>query len=70
MKFKCDKTYDEKRADWSKLVTWRKWFAWYPVKVADGDCRWLEYVLFRYDTPFDWYLMVGLLGSKSGYRAI
>jgi hypothetical protein len=21
-----------------------KWFAWYPVKVADHDHRWLEYV--------------------------
>ncbi len=23
---------------------WKPWFAWYPVKVGDKDCRWLEWV--------------------------
>lgn len=36
MKFDCDK--------WKYKLEWHRWFAWYPVKVADRDCRWLEYV--------------------------
>ena len=23
---------------------WHLWFAWYPVRVGDNDCRWLEFV--------------------------
>lgn len=36
MKFDCDK--------WKYKYEWHRWFAWYPVKVAEHDCRWLEYV--------------------------
>lgn len=27
-----------------RLIVPHRWFAWRPVKVADGDCRWLEYI--------------------------
>lgn len=27
-----------------KWATWRRWFAWYPVRIGKNDCRWLEYV--------------------------
>jgi len=37
MKWDCDAR--ERRRE-----QWHLWFAWYPVKVADGDCRWLERV--------------------------
>lgn len=23
---------------------WHRWFAWYPVRVSDESCRWLEWV--------------------------
>ena len=39
MKFNCDR---EPRVDQKK--SWHVWFAWYPVKVGPGDCRWLEKV--------------------------
>ncbi len=24
--------------------SWHRWFAWYPVRIKEGDCRWLEFV--------------------------
>lgn len=27
-----------------RLDIWHRWFAWTPVEVAHGDCRWLEWV--------------------------
>ncbi len=51
MKFKCGPTQAERevkeKAQQEKLhrkYVWKRWFAWYPVKVNDGDCRWLEFV--------------------------
>jgi hypothetical protein len=32
------------RAAHAHLAVWHKWFAWYPVHLGNGDCRWLEYV--------------------------
>lgn len=26
------------------LTEWHPWFAWYPARVSDGDCRWLEWI--------------------------
>jgi hypothetical protein len=38
MRFDCNKR--------GEIVAtgWRRWFAWYPVKVGEHDCRWLEWV--------------------------
>lgn len=41
MRFNCGETAEEKEA---RVTDWHRWFAWYPVRVASGDCRWLEYV--------------------------
>ena len=41
MKFDCGETWLEKR---KRLAQWHSWFAWYPVRVAPHDCRWLEKV--------------------------
>lgn len=41
MKIDCGPAWPEKRA---RLEQWHDWFAWYPVRVASHDCRWLERV--------------------------
>lgn len=53
MKFKCGLTVEEREAETLEyyaalrdaLVNGQKVFAWWPVKLAPGDCRWLEWVL-------------------------
>jgi hypothetical protein len=27
-----------------RLTDWHRVFAWWPVWIADGDCRWMEWV--------------------------
>lgn len=44
MKLKCGKTVEEEAAELQRGKEWRRWFAWYPVQIAKGDCRWLEYI--------------------------
>ena len=29
---------------YARRLEWHVWFAWYPVRVGKGDCRWLERV--------------------------
>lgn len=41
MKFNCGPTYAEERVAARK---WHRVFAWSPVRIASGDCRWLEWV--------------------------
>lgn len=67
MKFKCGKTQEELKIEYEKRqeklkanYVWKPWFAWRPVKVGDGDCRWLEIVERR-----PWYT---LYHSESGTR--
>lgn len=38
MKFNCPKIIPK------DIYQWNPWFAWYPVRVRDGSCRWLETV--------------------------
>jgi hypothetical protein len=40
MKFNCGPR--TKKPD--SRLTWHRWFAWYPVRISDNDCRWLETV--------------------------
>jgi len=47
MQFNCGLKRSMKQ---SSKVIWHEWFAWYPVKVARFDCRWLEHVQ-RIGTP-------------------
>lgn len=52
MKLDCGPTRQERRVArrHKKLQRreqrshWKRWFAWYPVRVASRDCRWLEFV--------------------------
>ena len=60
MKFDCGKTFQERR---NRLRQWHKWFAWYPVKVEDHDCRWFEFVERR-----EWGYFQGM--SEFEYREI
>lgn len=41
MKFRCGHDED-----------WHRWFAWFPAKVGERDCRWLEYVLRRWSDHY------------------
>lgn len=45
MRFNCDRKAT--RADY--FLNWHRWFAWYPVKIKTGDCRWLEIVERKYE---------------------
>ena len=42
MKFKCPQKLEE-----NEKLFWHDWFAWFPVRVANNDCRWLETVARR-----------------------
>lgn len=51
MKFKCGYTRDERlareaarRAEQKRIEDWHRIFAIMPHQVAEGDCRWLEYI--------------------------
>lgn len=53
MKFKCGKNEQEFLAHINKMkasdkMKWKPWFAWYPVEMKKGDCRWLEIIERRY----------------------
>lgn len=62
MRFKCGPTRDEElakeaaaRARLDAPHSWHPWFAWFPIQLAQGDCRWLEVVERRgdYTSRFD-----------------
>ena len=58
MKFNCGLTRQQKRIKrWSsidieKIRKGNKWFAWYPVRVEDDSCRWLEFVNKSYPESY------------------
>lgn len=63
MKFKCGPKIsreEKERILYQQLVDrfcrWHKIFAFFPHKVADNDCRWLETIerKFDYVSTFDW----------------
>jgi hypothetical protein len=41
MKWNCGPSWEEKH---ETRQQWHPWFAWHPVRVGTGDCRWFEYV--------------------------
>lgn len=59
MKFKCGLTREEAQAKEEKRVAdnlklleeGEVFFAWFPIAVAKGDCRWLEKIR-RFPTKF------------------
>lgn len=43
MKFDCNPGKRKQK----KIIareTWHRWFAWYPIEIEKGDCRWGEVV--------------------------
>lgn len=41
MQLSCGRSWEE----WHNArAQWHRWFAWRPVRLESGDCRWLEYV--------------------------
>lgn len=60
MKWDCDARYERK---YTRLSDWHRWFAWYPVRIDYGDCRWLETVERRGS-------LVCQLGWEYTYRAL
>jgi hypothetical protein len=44
MKLNCDKLRQARRKRMQAECEWEPWFAWFPVRIREGDCRWLEYV--------------------------
>lgn len=41
MRFNCGRSAVERQ---KAKEQWHLWFAWRPVRIAPGDCRWLERV--------------------------
>lgn len=41
MKFDCGPS---RKTKIKRKESWHDWFAWYPVRLAEHDCRWLETV--------------------------
>ena len=41
MKFDCG---DGGREKWDNERLWHKKFCWWPTRLADHDCRWLEFI--------------------------
>lgn len=65
MRFNCGPSLAQKRWDKKlKMKDWHKHFCWWPVRIANGDCRWLETIERRYDV---WDYQWGP-GSKVKYR--
>lgn len=46
MKFDCGKRSRSQHVTsrHRALRLWHRWFAWYPVRIGQHDCRWLEFV--------------------------
>ena len=70
MKFKCgpsEEELDKKialfRAKVEIMENWHDHFAWWPIKMGPGDCRWLETVERRYSI---WHSVLG--GLRPQYR--
>jgi hypothetical protein len=43
MRFDCGPTAHERRLRrHQRLSHWHTWFAWFPVRLQDNQCAWLE----------------------------
>lgn len=76
MKLKCGHTkkyirdviWPAKFEELEKFITendrqpkWTRWFAWYPIRLSENDCRWLEFVERApdYGIDCDWHYING-----------
>ena len=60
---------DRWRAAHAHLTRWHRWFAWFPVRISDDDCRWLEWIERRKEFHDGIYLDL-LMTVRVLYRAI
>lgn len=71
MKLNCGPTKTERRRiARNHFCEWRRWFAWRPVRVGSGDCRWLEYVERRAEGVHEAGLIFEFTPYDFTYRAI
>lgn len=50
MRFNCGPDrYTRQILKAKKMMDWHKYFCWFPVRLGEGDCRWLETVERKYD---------------------
>ncbi len=70
MRFNCGPSANEKLTEMNRdRNKWYRWFAWYPVRTVDYDCRWLEFVEWKASFYFTAFGMVW--GSDTRwYRSI
>lgn len=55
MKWQIESYHDRNRRERKSLMTWHKWFAWYPVTNAEYNTRmWLEVVERRLLYTYGW----------------
>lgn len=52
MRFNCDRIAETIAERDRRQREWHDWFAWHPVRVATGDCRWLETVERRIEREY------------------
>lgn len=45
MRFNCGPSFNVKAEEtYSRFSNWHRWYAWFPVRVGEDDCRWLEWI--------------------------
>lgn len=50
MRFNCGPDgYTRRILKAKKMMDWHKHFCWFPVRLGEGDCRWLEAIERKYD---------------------
>jgi len=59
---------DRWRARHAHLTVWHPWFAWYPVRLKDHNCRWFEWVEQRKEFYGGVYV-TGFMIRNTYYRA-
>lgn len=67
MRFNCglDK-WTRRRLKEHKMLNWHKHFCWWPIRMGENDCRWLETV----ERKFAYWNKYVNGGSDQEYREI
>lgn len=48
----CQRYIRKKEEKVEKLKNWHRFFAWYPVRINDHECAWLEMVERKYEQVY------------------
>lgn len=51
-------------------LNWHRWFAWYPVRIKEGDCRWMEFVERKADRVGAFGMIFEWTPYDFSYRAL